>query len=176
MAISKREANTILSSLAAGVTPRTGLRHIAVGRLKEVTALKQDLDQIGSGGAAVRFIIGRYGSGKSFLLQLLRTYALESKFVVADADFSPERRLFGSGDEALATYRELVRNLSTQTRPNGNALPTIIEKWISGIQGKVADEQQCAPGTPEFTRAVQAKIIQTLSGMQEMVHGSISPK
>ena len=171
MAISKREANTILSSLAAGVTPRTGLRHIAVGRLKEVTALKQDLDQIGSGGAAVRFIIGRYGSGKSFLLQLLRTYALESKFVVADADFSPERRLFGSGDEALATYRELVRNLSTQTRPNGNALPTIIEKWISGIQGKVAVEQQCAPGTSEFTKAVQAKIIQTLSGMQEMVHG-----
>ena len=171
MAISKREANTILSSLAAGVTPRTGLRHIAVGRLKEVTALKQDLDQIGSGGAAVRFIIGRYGSGKSFLLQLLRTYALESKFVVADADFSPERRLFGSGDEALATYQELVRNLSTQTRPDGNALPTIIEKWISGIQGKVAIEQQCVPGTPEFTQAVQAKIIQTLSGMQEMVHG-----
>ena len=171
MAISKREANTILSSLAAGVTPRTGLRHIAVGRLKEVTALKQDLDQIGSGGAAVRFIIGRYGSGKSFLLQLLRTYALESKFVVADADFSPERRLFGSGDEALATYRELVRNLSTQIRPDGNALPTIIEKWISGIQSKVAVEQQYAPGTPEFTQAVQAKIIQTLTGMQEMVHG-----
>jgi P-loop Domain of unknown function (DUF2791) len=171
MPISKREATTILNSLSAGVTPRAGLRHIAVGRLKEVTALKQDMDQIASGGATVRFIIGRYGSGKSFLLQLMRTYALESKFVVADADFSPERRLFGSGDEALATYRELARNLSTQTRPDGNALPTIIEKWISGIQSKVAVEQQYSPGTPEFTQAVKSKIIQTLTGMEEMVHG-----
>jgi len=94
---------------------------------------------------------------KSFLLQLLRTYALESKFVVADADFSPERRLFGSGDEALATYRELTRNLSTQTKPDGNALPTIIEKWISGIQAKIAVEQQYAPGTVEFVQAVSPK-------------------
>jgi hypothetical protein len=171
MSIPKREATTILNSLSAGVTPRVGLRHIAVGRLKEVTALKQDLDQIASGGATVRFVIGRYGSGKSFLLQLLRSYALDSKFVVADVDFSPERRLFGSGDEALATYRELARNLSTQTRPDGNALPTIIEKWISGIQSEVAVEQQCATGSVEFFRAVQSKIFQTLSGMQEMVHG-----
>jgi len=171
MAVSKREATTILTALSAGVTPRAGLRHIAVGRLKEVTALKQDLNQIVAGGATVRFVIGRYGSGKSFLLQLIRTYALESKFVVADVDFSPERRLFGSGDEALATYRELVRNLSTQTRPDGNALPTIIDKWISGIQSKVAVEQQYQPGTPEFTQAVKLKIIQTLNSMEEMVHG-----
>ena len=171
MALTKREATTILNSLSAGVTPRVGLRHIAVGRLREITALKQDLDQIAAGGATVRFVIGRYGSGKSFLLQLLRTYALESKFVVADVDFSPERRLFGSGDEALATYRELARNLSIQTRPDGNALPTMIDKWISGIQTKVAVEQQSAPGTPEFARAVQSTIIQTLNGMAEMVHG-----
>ncbi len=171
MAIPKREATTIINSLSAGVTPRVGLRYIAVGRLKEVTTLKQDLDQIASGGATIRFIIGRYGSGKSFLLQLLRTYALESKFVVADVDFSPERRLFGSNDEALATYRELTRNLSTQTRPDGNALPMIIEKWISGIQSRVAVEFHYAAGSPEFSRAVQTKIIQTLNGMQEMVHG-----
>jgi hypothetical protein len=171
MAVSKREATTILSALSAGVTPRAGLRHIAVGRLKEVAGLKQDLDQITAGGAAIRFVIGRYGSGKSFLLQLIRTYALESKFVVADVDFSPERRLFGSGDEALATYRELMRNLSTQTRPDGNALPTIIDKWISGIQSKVAVEQKCQLGTPEFTQAVKMKIIQTLNNMEEMVHG-----
>ena len=171
MAISKREATTILNSLSAGVTPRVGLRHIAVGRLKEITALKLDLDQMASGGATIRFVIGRYGSGKSFLLQLLRTYALESKFVVADVDFSPERRLFGSSDEALATYRELARNLSTQTRPDGNALPTIIEKWISGIQSKVVVEQKCPPDSLEFVQAVQSKIVQTLSGMQDMVHG-----
>ena len=99
MTVMKREAITILNSLGAGVVPRTGLRHIAVGRLQEIAALKNDLDQNREGGATVRFIIGRYGSGKSFLLQLMRTYALESRFVVADVDFSPERRLYGSGNE-----------------------------------------------------------------------------
>ncbi len=171
MNISKREATTILNSLSAGVTPRIGLRHIAVGRLREVASIKRDLDQIAYGGATIRFVIGRYGSGKSFLLQLIRTYALESKFVVADVDFSPERRLFGSGDEALATYRELIRNLSTQTRPDGNALSTIIEKWISGIQTKVSVEMNYAAGSQELIQAVNSKIVQTLGEMQEMVHG-----
>lgn len=171
MPILKREARTILNSLSAGVVPRTGLRHIAVGRLSEIAALKSDLDHNREGGATVRFVIGRFGSGKSFLLQLMRTYALESKFVVADADFSPERRLFGSGDEAIATYRELMKNLSTQTRPDGNALPTIIEKWISGVQANVAAEGKVELGSPQFVSQVKARIISTLSEMQELVHG-----
>lgn len=171
MSITKREAKTILTSLSAGVVPRTGLRHISVGRLPEVAALKSDLDHNREGGATVRFVIGRFGSGKSFLLQLMRTYALESKFVVADADFSPERRLFGSGDEAIATYRELMKNLSTQTRPDGNALPTIIERWISGIQTSVATESNLDHGSPEFVSQVKSRILSTLNDMQELIHG-----
>lgn len=171
MSITKREAKTILTSLSAGVVPRTGLRHISVGRLPEVAALKSDLDHNREGGATVRFVIGRFGSGKSFLLQLMRTYALESKFVVADADFSPERRLFGSGDEAIATYRELMKNLSTQTRPDGNALPTIIERWISGIQTSVATESGLDHGSPEFVSQVKSRILGTLNDMQELIHG-----
>ncbi|WKZ48524.1 MAG: ATP-binding protein [Anaerolineales bacterium] len=171
MSITKREAKTILTSLSAGVVPRTGLRHISVGRLSEVAALKSDLDHNREGGATVRFVIGRFGSGKSFLLQLMRTYALESKFVVADADFSPERRLFGSGDEAIATYRELMKNLSAQTRPDGNALPTIIERWISGIQTSVATESGLDHGSPEFVSQVKSRILSTLNDMQELIHG-----
>ena len=171
MSITKREAKTILTSLSAGVVPRTGLRHISVGRLSEVAALKSDLDHNREGGATVRFVIGRFGSGKSFLLQLMRTYALESKFVVADADFSPERRLFGSGDEAIATYRELMKNLSTQTRPDGNALSTIIERWISGIQTSVATESGLDHGSPEFVSQVKSRILGTLNDMQELIHG-----
>jgi hypothetical protein len=171
MPVMKREAVTILTSLGAGVVPRTGLRHIAVGRLQEIAALKNDLDHNREGGSTVRFIIGRYGSGKSFMLQLMRTYALESRFVVADVDFSPERRLYGSGDEGQATYRELMKNLSTQTRPDGNALPTIIEKWISGIQTVVVTENNAQSGTPEFVNQVKARIIGTLNEMQELVHG-----
>ena len=171
MSITKREAKTILNSLSAGVVPRTGLRHIAVGRLPEVTALKKDFDHNSESGATVRFLIGRFGSGKSFLLQLMRTYALDSKCVVADADFSPERRLFGSGDEAIATYRELMKNLSTQTRPDGNALPTIIEKWISSIQTGIASENHFEHGSPEFVNEVKSRIFSTLNQMQELVHG-----
>ena len=171
MSITKREAKTILTSLSAGVVPRTGLRHISVGRLPEVAALKNDLDHNREGGATVRFVIGKFGSGKSFLLQLMRTYALESKFVVADADFSPERRLFGSGDEAIATYRELMKNLSTQTRPDGNALPTIIERWISGIQTSVATESGLNHASPEFVGQVKNRIFSTLNDMQELIHG-----
>ncbi|MBX3037400.1 MAG: ATP-binding protein [Anaerolineales bacterium] len=171
MSITKREAKTILTSLSAGVVPRTGLRHVSVGRLPEVAALKSDLDHNREGGATVRFVIGKFGSGKSFLLQLMRTYALESKFVVADADFSPERRLFGSGDEAIATYRELMKNLSTQTRPDGNALPTIIERWISGIQTSVATESGLDHASPEFVSQVKNRIFSTLNDMQELIHG-----
>lgn len=171
MTVTKREAKTILTALGAGVVPRTGLRHISVGRLPEVAALKNDLDHNREGGATVRFVIGKFGSGKSFLLQLMRTYALESKFVVADADFSPERRLFGSGDEAIATYRELMKNLSTQTRPDGNALPTIIERWISGIQTSVATEGGLDHASPEFVNQVKNRIFSTLNDMQELIHG-----
>jgi len=171
MPIPKREATAILGSLAAGVVPRTGLRHIAVGRFREIQALKQDLDRIRDGGATVRFVIGRYGSGKSFLLQLVRLYALESKFVVADADLSPDRRLQGTGGQAIATYRELMRNLSTQLRPDGNALLVIIERWISNVQTAVSAQRGLTPTSLGFAEAVQNEIGQILQNMHELVHG-----
>jgi len=171
MPVSKREANAILSSLSAGVVPRSGLRHVAVGRLREIAAIKQDLDRIREGGATVRFVVGRFGSGKSFMLQLARSYALENKFLVADADFSPEHRLYGSDGQARATYRELMKNLSTQTRPDGNALPAIIERWISGVQAEVSTKQGSAAGASEFTEAVKTSIMATVNGMEELVHG-----
>lgn len=171
MPIPKREANAILSSLNAGLVPRVGLRHIAVGRLREIGALKQDLDQIKEGGATVRFVIGRFGSGKTFMLQLARSLALDNKFVVADADFSPERRLQGANGQGLALYREIMRNVSTQTRPDGNALPAIIERWISNVQASVSAQQKIPGGTTAFAEAVQAQIMATVSAMEELVHG-----
>lgn len=171
MPISKREAIVILNSLNAGVVPRFGLRHIAVGRLREIAAIKQDLDCIREGGSTVRFVIGRFGSGKSFLLQLARSYALENKFVVADADFSPERRLCGSDGQGLAIYRELMKNLSTRTKPDGNALPTIIERWISNIQATVSTKTGLTNAAPELVTAVKSEIMTTINSMQELVHG-----
>lgn len=171
MTMPKREATALLTALAAGVVPRTGLRHIAVGRLREVAALRQDFDHLSEGGATVRFVVGRFGSGKSFILQLARAYALESKFLVADCDFTPDRRLQGTSGQALATYRELMRNLATQTRPDGNALPVVIERWISAVQTEVSTRQGIESGSSAFEQAVQKQIMTTVNAMTEVVHG-----
>lgn len=169
--IPKRVSTALLNSLGAGVVPRVGLEYIAVGRREEIEALLRDLDCVAEGGAAFRFIIGRYGSGKSFMLQLLRNYAMERDFVVADADLSPERRLTGSSSQGLATYRELLRNISTRTRSDGGALPLILERWISNVQAQVVKASGLRPSDEAFSSAVEAQIVQVINDMEGMVHG-----
>ena len=109
--IPKRILNSLMLSVSAGVVPRIGAPYIAIGRQDEISALLSDLEQVNEGCSTMRFIIGRYGSGKSFLIQLIRGYALERGFVTADADLSPERRLHGSGGSGVATYKELMKNI-----------------------------------------------------------------
>jgi hypothetical protein len=135
-----RERDAIIQSLRAGVTPRTGLQHIQVGRAKEVEALLRDIEQISDGGSAIRFIIGEFGSGKSFFLQLIRTIALEKGLVTVHADLSPDRRLHASTGQARNLYAELVRNLSTRTKPEGNALTSVVERFITEAR-KQADKE-----------------------------------
>ena len=126
-----RERDSIIQSLRAGVTPRTGLQHIQVGRVKEVEALLKDIERIGDGGSAFRLIIGEFGSGKSFFLQLVRTIALEKGLVTVNADLSPDRRLHATGGQARNLYAELMRNMSTRTKPDGNALTSVVERFIT---------------------------------------------
>ena len=99
----KRITSTILNALKGGVVPRVGLEYVAVGRDKEIDALLHDIGIIADGGASFRFIVGKYGSGKSFLLQTIRNYATDRNFVVVDADLSPERRFVGTKGQGLAT-------------------------------------------------------------------------
>lgn len=169
--IPKRISTALLNSLSAGVVPRVGLEYIAVGRKEEIGALLQDLGNVAEGGAAFRFVIGRYGSGKSFMLQLVRNYAMDRGFVVADVDLSPERRLAGSGGQGLATYRELLHSISTRTRPDGGALPTILERWISSIQTQVLQDSGLRPSDQAFGDAVEAQIVQAIHEMEGLVHG-----
>ena len=115
MKIPKRIAQALLNSLKGGVVPRVGLPYIAVGRKEEIDALLHDVDIIAEGGASFRFLVGKYGSGKSFLLQTIRNYVMAKNFVVVDADLSPDRRLQGPRGQGLATYKELIRNMSTKT-------------------------------------------------------------
>ena len=154
--VPKRIAAVIINSLKGGVVPRIGLPYVTVGREREIGALLHDLDLVADGGASFRFLVGRYGAGKSFLLQTIRTHAMGKGFVVADADLSPERRLQGGQGQGLATYRELVRNLSTKTRPEGGALQLVLDRWVAALR----DEAD-----PEAALAAQ------LSPIQELVCG-----
>lgn len=169
--VPKRIAQTVLNSLKGGVVPRIGLPYITVGRKAEIEALLHDVDVIQEGGASFRFIVGRYGSGKSFLLQTIRNYVMDKNFVVVDGDLSPERRLQGSKGQGLATYRELIQNLSTKTRPEGGALTLILDRWINSVQMQVSQETGLNNDDPKFDQAVDQKIYGVISSLNELVHG-----
>ncbi len=169
--VPKRIALTVLNSLKGGVVPRIGLPYITVGRKNEIAALLHDVDIISEGGASFRFIVGKYGSGKSFLIQTLRNYVMDKGFIVVDADLSPERRLQGTRGQGLATYRELIRNLSTKTKPEGGALSLVLDRWISHVQSEAVTESGLVVGDPALTKLVDQKIYAVTSALSEMVHG-----
>ena len=171
MKIPKRIASVVIQSLKGGVVPRVGLPYITVGRETEINALLHDVDIITDGGAAFRFIVGRYGSGKSFMLQTIRTYCMDRNFVVVDADLSPERRLQGTKGQGLATYKELVRNMSTKTRPEGGALTLILDRWINSVQSEVVAQSGLSPSDASLAKAVETKIFSVIYSLNEMVHG-----
>lgn len=171
MKIPKRIASAIINSLKGGVVPRIGLPYITVGRETEIDAFLHDIGIIEEGGASFRFIVGKYGSGKSFLLQTVRNYAMDKGLAVADADLSPERRLQGTKGQGLATYKELIRNLSVKTRPEGGALTLILDRWISGVQTEAINESGLAFDDPRLKTATEKKIAEVISSLNEMVHG-----
>ena len=171
MKIPRRIAQTLINSLKGGVVPRVGLQYVTVGRAQEIDALLRDVEIIADGGASFRFIMGKYGSGKSFLLQTIRNYVMAKNFVVLDADLSPERRLQGTHGQGLATYKELVRNMSTKTKPEGGALSLILDRWISNVQQEVMEEQGLALTDPTLSKRVEQKISAVIYSLNEMVHG-----
>lgn len=159
--IRPRERSAIIQSLRAGVAPRIGLEYIQVGRVNEVKALIEDLDNIEQGGSAFRIIIGDFGAGKSFFLQLIRYIALEKGMVVINADMSPDRRLFASNGQARNLYKELARNLATRAHPEGNAMIPLVEKFITE-QRRVADAEG---------KDVERVIKDKLNSLSELVDG-----
>ncbi len=166
----KRIAATVINSLKGGVVPRIGLPYITVGRKKEIEALLNDIEIVAEGGSSFRFIVGRYGSGKSFMLQMIRTYVMDRGFVVVDADLSPERRLQGSHGQGLATYRELVRNMSTKTRPEGGAVMLIMDRWVRAMDEEIVSAG-FAKGSPAFEAEADRRLNEMMHRMNELVHG-----
>ena len=171
MKIPKRIAQTLMNALKGGVVPRVGLPYITVGRKEEIDALLHDVEIIADGGASFRFIVGKYGSGKSFLLQTIRNYVMAKNFVVVDADLSPERRLQGTRGQGLATYKELIKNMSTKTKPEGGALSLILDRWISSVQQQTAERNGLSITDPGLTALVEKQISAAIYSLNEMVHG-----
>ena len=168
--IPKRILNTLLSSLSAGVVPRSGAPYIAIGRTEEINSLLNDLDDVKEGGAFCRFLIGRYGSGKSFLIQLIRGYAIDGGFLCADADLSPERRLTGGNGAGLATYKELMINLSSKACPEGGALATVLSRYYTALSTELISEGG-VPETEGFVTEIKKRLYITLSELEGDVGG-----
>src|SRR6266849_10030246 len=153
--ISPRHSSAILQAFSNGVTPRIGLEHVVVGRRAEIEAMLDDLDyRVAKGGASFRLVVGPYGSGKSFMLQVIRNYALQRNFVVADADLSAERRLIGTAGQGVALYRELLKNMASKTRPEGGAFAPLLEKWMNSVQEHVMHSAKLLPDDPQFNTLV----------------------
>ena len=169
--VPRRILASLLSSVSAGVVPRAGAPYIAIGRKDEIAAFLSDLEEINEGGGAMRFLIGRYGSGKSFLIQLIRGYALERDFLTADCDLSPERRLCGSGGSGIATYRELMKNLASKSSPDGNALSKVILRWISKVRSELIIDGMSTENEALLNRELSRRIHMELDELEFMVGG-----
>lgn len=159
--IRPKDRDAVVQSLRAGVVPRAGQHLIQVGRTRELETLLTDIDRIADGGSGFRVVIGEYGAGKTFFLNLVRSIALEKKLVVASADLNPDRRLHASGGQARSLYAELMRNLSTRTKPDGGALAGIVEKFVSSAKLEAKDSEV----------SVDSVIRQKLDHLTEMVNG-----
>ena len=168
--VPKRILSSLIASVSAGVVPRAGAPYMAIGRNDEISALLSDLERISEGEGAIRFIIGKYGSGKSFLIQLVRGYALEKDFITADADLSPERRLYGTNGSGIATYRELIKNMASKSSPDGGALSKLIAKWITALRMRIMEEG-IEEGSPSFMTRLSAEAAFALKDIEFLVGG-----
>lgn len=169
--IPKRILGTLLNSLGSGVVPRVGLEYVAIGRNDEISAVVNDLDNISEGMSACRFIIGKYGSGKSFLIGLIRSNAIGRGFVCADADLSPERRFIGTKGQGIATYRELIKNLSVKEYPDSGALEGIISGWLGDMMSDILASGQCSADSPQLGEVMTKRIWEILKKLRGFVNG-----
>jgi hypothetical protein len=159
--IRKRERDAVIQSLRAGVVPRQGQHHVQVGRAGEIRAIADDLDRVADGGSSIRFVIGSYGSGKTFFLHLVRSIGMAKRLVTAHADLTPDRRLQGTQGQARSLYAELMRNLATRSTPEGGALGSVVERFVSSAL------QEAQQSGVQPTEVLQGR----LHALSEMVGG-----
>lgn len=169
--IKPKEASAIINSLVSGVVPKIGVQHITVGRSEEINAFVSSLEDVKNGQSLVKFWIGDFGSGKSFMLHLLNTVAMKQKFVVANADFTPDNRLYANDGKGIALYSAIMDNVAIQTKPEGGSLPTLMEKWIEQVTSNTAEENNI-PVTEirnnKYQELISANIMKTINEITEV--------
>jgi hypothetical protein len=169
--IKPKEATAIINSLTAGVVPKLGVQYITVGRSDEIAAMVHALDDVKNGHSLMKFWVGDFGSGKSFMLHLLNVIAMKQKFVVANADFTPERRLYSNDGRAAALYSAIIDNLAIQTKPEGGALQTLLEKWIERVLIETAQQHEISPADirkPEYLKHVTENVVKTINQLTDV--------
>lgn len=169
--IKPKEATAIINSLIGGVVPKIGVQHITVGRSEEISAFVNALEDVKNGHSMVKFWIGDFGSGKSFMLHLLNTVALKQKFVVTNADFTPDNRLYSNDGKGVALYSAIMDNIAIQTKPEGGALPTLMEKWIEQVVLKTAKEHNILIENirdEKYLGLIQNNIMKTINEITEV--------
>jgi hypothetical protein len=169
--IKPKEATSIINSLIGGVVPKIGVQHITVGRSEEINAFVSALEDVKNGHSMVKFWIGDFGSGKSFMLHLLNTVALKQKFVVANADFTPDNRLYSNDGKGVALYSSIMDNVAIQTKPEGGALPTLMEKWIEQVVTKTAQENNISLTeirNEQYLNLIQTNIMKTINDITDV--------
>ncbi len=169
--IKPKEATAIINSLLGGVVPKVGVQHITVGRSEEISAFVKALDDVKNGHSMMKFWVGDFGSGKSFMLHLLNTLALKQKFVVTNADFTPDNRLYSNDGKGVALYSAIIDDIAIQTKPEGGALPTLMEKWIEQVISETA-QQSGVPLTEirseQYLNLIQNSIMKTINSFTEV--------
>ena len=169
--IKPTEATSIINSLISGVVPKIGVQHITVGRSEEISAVVSALEEVKNGHSMVKFWIGDFGSGKSFMLHLLNTVALKQKFVVANADFTPDNRLYSNDGKGVALYSAVMDNVAIQTKPEGGALPTLLEKWIEQVIGKTSQDNNISLTdirSEQYLPLIQNNIMKTINEITDV--------
>lgn len=169
--IKPKEVTAIINSLLGGVVPKIGVQHITVGRSAEVEAFLHALEDVKNGHSIVKFWIGDFGSGKSFMMHLLNTVALKQKFVVSNADFTPDNRLYANDGKAVVLYSAIMDNIAIQTKPEGGALPTLLDKWIEQIMINTAQENGISPTeirNEQYIELIQRNILKTVNEVTEV--------
>lgn len=169
--IKPKEATSIINSLVSGVVPKIGVQHITVGRSEEINAFIDSLNDVKNGHSMAKFWIGDFGSGKSFMLHLLNTVALKQKFVVANADFTPDNRIYSNDGKSVILYSAIMDNIAIQTKPEGGALQTLLEKWIEQVITKTAEENRISLAdirNSEYTDLIRSAIMKTVNEITEV--------